>query len=182
MFCTAPALVVCAADVDDPVPGKNGPQRRGADRDDTDIQFQRKARALPSPEQVILSDGKTVLPVDPDTPDVPIGNEPIRIRVETSQGIFLVFDAANSPFEPRRYAGFAAYWQDKTEEELYLYDRLLFDFVDVGHALANLERDLGVDIEIIHTSDDWLADAFQVAWDQREDTADWIRPGEGSIA
>ena len=68
-----------------------------------------------SPEQVIQPNDNTVLPVDPDRPDVPIGHEPIRIRVETSQGVFLVFDAATSPFTPRRHTGFAAYWSDATE-------------------------------------------------------------------
>jgi len=120
--------------------------------------------------------------MESDAADVPLGSEPIRIRVETSQGVFLVFDAANSPYEPRRLPGFAAYWSDKREEELYLYDRLLYDFVDVGHALANLERDLGVDIEIIYASDEWLAEAFRVAWDQREDSTGWFRPGQTGIA
>jgi len=138
--------------------------------------------AQASPKRVISSEESDSLPVESDAADVPLGSEPIRIRVESSQGVFLVFDAANSPYEPRRHPGFAAYWLNSEDGELYLYDRLLYDFVDVGHALANLERDLGVDIEIIYASDDWLAEAYRVAWDQREDSTGWLPPGRTGIA
>ena len=88
MFCTAPALVVCAADVDDPVPGENGPQRRPADRDDTDIQFEKKARALPSRD----SHGDE-------------SDEALRIRIESPDGVFLVFATESTETEPREKDG-----------------------------------------------------------------------------
>ena len=112
-FCIAPVLVVCGADVDDPVAGKNGPKRLRAHRDDSNTEFQRKARALPSQDSF------------GDESD-----ELLRIRIKGPDGVFMIYVVAIPESEPRKTVGYVAYWRDKLEASLYLYDRLLVDSID----------------------------------------------------
>ena len=159
-----PALFVSAADDDDPVPDENGPKLRRTVADDTDIHYRDTARALPI--QDAFGD-------DSDAP--------LLIRVDIPDGVFLVYDVAIAETGQGEKSGYAAYWGDNLEAAFYLYNRLLVDSIDVGHALVNLDRDLLIDVSTLAASDPWLEEAFLDALEEAADPTEWIRPGPVGI-
>ncbi|MBU0719526.1 MAG: hypothetical protein KJ749_14875, partial [Planctomycetes bacterium] len=88
-------------------------------------------------------------------------------------GIFLVLEAAAPPAEVEAAPRYLAYWRHYETELLYVYQRLLFDWVDVGHSLVNLERDLGVPLEPITEADAALAAAVAEATGALPDPTEW---------
>jgi len=120
-------------------------------------------------------------------PLVPASNSPdMKIRVNTQEGIFLVYDAALPDDAVRAKAGFLAYWNDYASQRFYLFGRLVFTTTDVGHALLNLKRDLGIDADALaakdaamgsSTLDTALADALSAL----EDGTTW-EPASDALA
>ena len=85
--------------------------------------------------------------------EVQTHQEGLRIQVIGDEGILLVYDAVNPPADPRPRRGYLAYCDDYQTESLYVYGRLLFELVDVGQALLNLELELGIDVDALSAAD-----------------------------
>jgi len=69
----------------------------------------------------------------------------LRRRIETPEGVLIVYDAAMPPDAPRASAGYLAWWRPLGERYIYVYDRLLFTAADLHFALADLTADFEVD-------------------------------------
>ena len=69
----------------------------------------------------------------------------------------------------RNHPGYLAYWNDFETQQLYVFGRLVFTEVDVGHALVNLNRDLGIDSTALATITWVLEEAFVEALAEEED-------------
>ncbi|NOT02644.1 MAG: hypothetical protein HOP29_18720, partial [Phycisphaerales bacterium] len=120
---------------------------------------------------------------DDDAPDAVT----LRVRVESFDGVFVVYDRPIVDGAPQPMDGdaapmggaeaggmeavdadspaYLAYWRGYDLPHLYVFDRLLRDPIDMGHALRALERDLNVNVK------QW-ADAHDVtrsAWDAADD-------------
>ena len=118
-----------------------------------------------------LSIGCLMLPVAAgDDPPVPA----MRLRVISTQGVFLVYDAARPAGEAHGTPGFVGYWNDYQGEALYVYPQLLFERIEVGHALLNLERDLGIDVGVLIERQPMLQRALPDADSEPEDPTAWF--------
>ena len=105
-----------------------------------------------------------------DDPPVPA----MRLRVISTQGVFLVYDAARPAGKPRGTLGFVAYWNDFATETLYVYDRLLLTRVDAAQALVNLERDLDIDARVLIERQPTLQRTLPDADSEPEDPTAWF--------
>ncbi|MCH7885659.1 MAG: hypothetical protein IIC01_10465, partial [Planctomycetes bacterium] len=105
----------------------------------------------------------------------------MRLRVISTQGVFLVYDAARPAGEARSAPGFVAYWNDFATETLYVYDRLLLTQVDAAQALLNLERDLDIDAGLLGVQSRILEDGMSEARSQAEDPVEWTPATEAGI-
>ncbi len=73
--------------------------------------------------RTILSREESLSAEEAEAPET----ESLRIRIETVEGVLLIYDAVIPPDSPRDQAGYAAYWSDYLHETLFLYGRLIFD-------------------------------------------------------
>ncbi|MGB2985429.1 MAG: hypothetical protein WBE26_06055 [Phycisphaerae bacterium] len=101
------------------------------------------------------------------------GEARLRIEVGASDGDFIVYDATLPPASPRATAGYLAYWHDFETEQIYVYGRLMFEWVDVGHALLNLDPDLWIDPAPLIEASPMLEDAVAEAQLEDEDPTQW---------
>jgi hypothetical protein len=99
---------------------------------------------------------------------------PVRIRVRAADGVFLVFDAAVPPDRPRKRTGALAYWNDFAGGMSYVYGRLMATETDVGHALWNLEADLGIDTIPLTETAAALDGAWARAGQEDVDPTTWL--------
>lgn len=99
-----------------------------------------------------------------------------RMKVSGLEGTFMVYDAGNPERHPRPTAGYVAYWADAAAGKLFIYGRLVYDRVDAGHALLNLNRDLLIDAVALGTIEPRLQQAMRSAAAQPEDMTTWA-PG-----
>jgi hypothetical protein len=93
--------------------------------------------------------------------------------VTTPYGVFLVYDAVLPPESPEASAAYLAYWRDFESGRVYVYGRLLFEGVDVGHALLNLEADLQIDPGVITGTAPFLEEAAAAAQPEGDDATLW---------
>lgn len=105
----------------------------------------------------------------------------LPVRTESLRGIFLVYDAAIPPMHPRPEAGYLAYWNDFDTRALYVYGGLLFDLADVGHALLNLQRDLGIDAGTVSAPSEALQSGLSDAASEAASPTEWFPAGYGTI-
>lgn len=82
---------------------------------------------------------------------------------------------------PRPDAGYLAYWNDFDTRMLYAYGGLLFELADVGHALLNLKRDLGIDAEMVSAPSEALQDGLADAASEVASPKEWFPASYGTI-
>jgi hypothetical protein len=78
----------------------------------------------------------------------------LRMRVETPEGVLVVFDATSPPQVGEGCSGYLAYWLPTPDLTPYVFPAVLDQKDDLGRALLALERDLGVDLEALAEMDD----------------------------
>ena len=106
-------------------------------------------------------------------PPLPVDASPLRMRVETSEGVLVVFDAATMADDPPTCSGYLAYWQPVGLEGVYVYGQVLEHPGDVAAALRALEYALDVDLELLADSDDRVAAALAREPEDDEAISSW---------
>ena len=106
-------------------------------------------------------------------PPLPVDASPLRMRVETSEGVLVVFDAATMADDPPTCSGYLAYWQPVGLEGVYVYGQVLEHPGDVAAALRALEYALDVDLELLADSDDRVSAALAREPEVDEPTSSW---------
>jgi len=100
-------------------------------------------------------------------------DDTLRIVVSAPEGMFLVYDAL-LPADAQRWSpGYLAYWYDFEDGLVHVYGRLLFEQIDLGHALLNLQADLGINASTLTSTTELLAEALTAAKDEAGDPALW---------
>ena len=89
---------------------------------------------------------------DPQAPDVEASS--LRMRVETRQGVLVVYDAASPSVGDVWCSGYIGYWWSARGKTQYIFPSVLQDEADLGAMLLALERDLGVDLEALAERND----------------------------
>ncbi len=85
-------------------------------------------------------------------------------------------DAASGPEAVDGTSGtYVALWHDFESHRLFVFERPIFDLLDVGHAVVNLERDLGIDAQSLAAEVAVVSNAIDAAWSQDEDATTWER-------
>ena len=99
------------------------------------------------------------MPVDylPDPEDDP---DSLRSRMGIPEAVFVVQDAVLDPEDPAVTLGYLAFCWDCVRDEPYVYMHVVNTRADVGHALLNLEDELGIDAEELASGDPVLVDAY----------------------
>jgi hypothetical protein len=93
-------------------------------------------------------------------PPLAIDASPLRMRVETPEGVLVVYDAASPPGVGEGCSGYLAYWLSTPDITPYLFPAVLHQDGDLAPALHALERDLGVDLEALADTDDRVDQAL----------------------
>jgi len=78
----------------------------------------------------------------------------MRMRVETPEGVLVIYDAASPPQVGEGCSGYLAYWLSTPDMTPYVFPAVLHEQGDLVTPLLALERDLGVDLEALADSDD----------------------------
>ena len=85
-------------------------------------------------------------------------------------------DAAAAPEAVDGTSGaYVALWHDFESHRLFVFERPIFEMLDVGHAVVNLERDLGIDAQSLAAEVAVVSEAIDAAWSQDEDATTWER-------
>ena len=115
------------------------------------------------------------MPVDyiPDPDDDPDDADSLRSRMGTSDAVFVVHDAVVGPKDPAVTLGYLAFCWDCARDEPYVYLYVVNTRADVGHALLNLEDELGIDAQDLAMGDPVLVDAYDAAALQDPQEAYW---------
>ncbi len=86
-----------------------------------------------------------------------------RIKVDASEGTFMLYDATGPAAVRDGQTGQFAYRRFLGDEEVYIYQRALFSLPDVGLALMDLEQEFGVDVAAIAQTHPALQQALRLA-------------------
>ena len=89
-----------------------------------------------------------------DAQPVPVDVPALRMRVETPEGVLVIYDAASPPQVGEGCSGYLAYWLSTPDMTPYVFPAVLHEQGDLVTPLLALERDLGVDLEALADSDD----------------------------
>ena len=101
----------------------------------------------------------------------------MRLGASTPEGPFLICDAVIPQESPRWSAGYVGYWYDTEIGRIYVYGRLLLEWIDVGHGLLSLQVDIGAaadppfDPAGISQASPVLAEAVAAAYEEDLDAA-----------
>ena len=106
-------------------------------------------------------------------PPLPIDASPLRVRVETSEGVLVVYDAAIQDDDEIGCSGFSAYWTPEAEPVTHVFGRVLNDETDLEIVLQSLHRDFGVDVEELGSRDVRLTRAMKVRPADAERDSGW---------
>ena len=87
------------------------------------------------------------------------------MRVQTRQGVLVVYDAAAPTVGDPGCSGYIGYWWSARDKKEYVFPEIIQDEGDLGTMLLALERDLGVDLEALAERDDRIAEALMSAVD-----------------
>jgi len=136
---------------------------------------------------------------------LPIDDSPMRMRVETREGVLVVYDAPAPPELGEGCSGYMGYWLSALDKTQYVFGTTLYDQSDLSTILLALERDLGVDLEALADTDDRVDEALsalseapdeEIVWepatllragevmgfDAKEELARLDEPGDGGVA
>jgi hypothetical protein len=103
----------------------------------------------------------------------PPGPTNLRIRIASADGLLLVYDAVRPDGDDTVTEGYLACWNDPKTQLLYVFERILFDTSDVGHAVRNLKRDLDADPDSVADLVAWVKDGLTQARAAPEDFTVW---------
>jgi len=95
------------------------------------------------------------------------------MRVETSEGVLVVFDAATTADDRPTCSGYLAYWQPVGVEAVYVYGQVLKHPGDVAAALRALEYGLDVHLDLLADADDRVSAALARGPEVDEPTSSW---------
>jgi len=96
---------------------------------------------------------------DASSPTVPTSS--LRMRVETEDGVLVVYDAAVQDGETTECSGYLVYWQPRGEEDVQVYREVVEDERELARIVLSLENDFDVDIEGLEESDQRLTRAMK---------------------
>ncbi|MFH1111082.1 MAG: hypothetical protein V1790_18085 [Planctomycetota bacterium] len=95
------------------------------------------------------------------------------MRVETREGVLVVFDAAIQDNDEIGCSGFSAYWTPEAEPVTHVFGRVLYDETDLEIVLQSLHRDFGVDVEELGSRHVRLTKAMKVRTAHAERHSAW---------
>jgi hypothetical protein len=122
----------------------------------TDAQERRAAgRAKHRSRPAVVTPERPVGPIPSDAPRT------LRMRVETPEGVLVVYDAPSPPGVGEGCSGYLAYWLSTADTTPYVFPAVLEKKGDLATALLALERDLGVGVEALADSDDRVDGALR---------------------
>ena len=87
----------------------------------------------------------------------------MRMRVETPEGVLVIYDATSPPQVGEGCSGYLAYWLSTPDMTPYVFPAVLHEQGDLVTPLLALERDLGVDIEAFADTDDRVDGALRAS-------------------
>ena len=97
----------------------------------------------------------------------------MRMRVETPEGVLVVFDAARPTEDGSGCSGYSAYWTPEAEPVTHVFGRVLNDESDLEIVLQSLHRDFGVDVEELGSRHARLTQAMKVRTADAERDSGW---------
>jgi len=98
---------------------------------------------------------------------------PLRTRIQTRDGVLVVFDAASPLGEGEECSGYLGYWLSVRDEKKYIFGAVLYDASNLTSALLALERDLGVDLAALGDTDSGVAAALIAPTEALSDEIAW---------
>jgi len=84
----------------------------------------------------------------------------MRMRVQTREGVLVVYDAAAPTVGDPGCSGYIGYWWSALDKTEYIFPAILQEEGDLAAMLLALERDLGVDLEALARRDDRIDEAL----------------------
>ena len=106
----------------------------------------------------------------------------LGIRVTTRAGVFYVTGAAYSFDHPRDESGYVALWYSGDEQLVYVFDRLLFDTGDVGHALVTLCDAFHLSLERFTQAGPYIEHVVGLSLGEATDATPWKIAYRGGVA
>lgn len=97
----------------------------------------------------------------------------LSFSASSDSGLFLVL-STNLDSPRSRPEAYAALWQYNFDGRVYLFERLLFNRTDRGHAVLNIARDFGVPLFELGADLPQLSSDISAALNQREDVTTWV--------
>jgi len=108
-----------------------------------------------------------------DAQPLPIDVPSLRMRVQTREGVLVVYDAAAPTVGDPGCSGYIGYWWSARDKKEYIFPEVLQTEGDLAAMLLVLERDLGVDLEALADRDDRISEALMSAVDAPIEAIVW---------
>ncbi len=114
-----------------------------------------------------------------DTQPLPIDSSVMRMRIETREGVLVVYDAAafpevgDGPAVRDGCSGYLGYWLSARDKVQYIFPAVLQEAGDLGMVLLALESDLGVDLEALADTDDRVDRALSALAEAPDEEIVW---------